>query len=551
MTFALVATAAQTPTTPVIAATALSPTSIQIALTTPSVEPQLGVAYYLLQRALAGNPFVQVAQVSPGSFPYLDTGLITGDTYLYRAIAVNNSTNRYSSAPSSVVSATTAGASPNGATIPPATQLIDNGLSVWTVVSGVVYVQPPGGSNAPAGFSSGVTLLLWYGGTIYQEAGGVFYPWTGTTWGAAQGDPRTSSSFGIQVVGSGLKTLGAKQWIGQGAAVADGVGNALPMMAALAAFTASNWAQIGAKWFLNCLRFPVIPGYWNQNATYQANAITTINALGAAGMVALVDTHWDCPSGYNGGLGDGQPGYLGDQALTYAASLGTAVKSKPWVVYEMFNEPFAGPATGSTYSAQPLPWTQAQCDLLRVGTVASGRGNYQFWDQVGGDSGPFLKLSSFPVVGYQQLINAFRGAGAPNPVVYGTSGWNNYIQDSPRVCPTDTTAPAGFVGTWTSQLIASIHYAPSGDYPTGYNAIFNGTGMPGGLGIPMWMTEYNKSTSIGGQSWMQSKGMSYNIWSPSTTAWAQFASGGLTPANLLANAPWAANNTDVFTAYPP
>jgi hypothetical protein len=100
-------------------------------------------------------------------------------------------------------------------------------------------------------------------------------------------------------------------------------------------------------------------------------------------------------------------------------------------------------------------------------------------------------------------------------------------------------------------LIASIHYAPSGDYPTGYNAIFNGVGMPGSLGIPIWMTEYNKSTSIGGQSWMQSKGMSYNIWSPSTTAWAQFASGGLTPASLLANAPWTANNADVFTAYPP
>jgi len=86
--------------------------------------------------------------------------------------------------------------SADGTTIPNATQIVDASLNVWTVVGGIVFVQPPGGPSAAAGFSSGVSLLLWYGGVIYQSAAGKFYAWNATTsaWGPGQSDPRTSVS---------------------------------------------------------------------------------------------------------------------------------------------------------------------------------------------------------------------------------------------------------------------------------------------------------------------------------------------------------------------
>lgn len=74
--------------------------------------------------------------------------------------------------------------SPSGAAIPNATQLVDVPLNIWTVVNGVVYIN-----GVTAGFSANVTLLLYYNGTIYQEAHGQWFSWNGA-WNAVAGDPR-------------------------------------------------------------------------------------------------------------------------------------------------------------------------------------------------------------------------------------------------------------------------------------------------------------------------------------------------------------------------
>ena len=86
----------------------------------------------------------------------------------------------------------------NGTTIPVATQIVDLALNIWTVAGGVIYEN-----GSTAGFSGGVTLLLYYGGQIYQEnTSGFWYEWTGATWISVAGDPRlpASTRFAVDMV---------------------------------------------------------------------------------------------------------------------------------------------------------------------------------------------------------------------------------------------------------------------------------------------------------------------------------------------------------------
>ncbi|WP_418939859.1 beta-glucosidase [Paraburkholderia bryophila] len=76
--------------------------------------------------------------------------------------------------------------SPSGTAIPPAASIIDSSSTVWTVKNGVVYR-----AGQPAGFTSQVTLLLWYAGKIYQEnAANLWWVWANNNW-TASADPRT------------------------------------------------------------------------------------------------------------------------------------------------------------------------------------------------------------------------------------------------------------------------------------------------------------------------------------------------------------------------
>jgi Glycosyl hydrolase catalytic core len=81
--------------------------------------------------------------------------------------------------------------SPNGTTIPSATKIIDSAAARWTVSNGVVYRN-----GAKAGYTSQVTLLLWYNTAIYQRnAAGNWWKWTNTTWSPIAKDPRYNLHF--------------------------------------------------------------------------------------------------------------------------------------------------------------------------------------------------------------------------------------------------------------------------------------------------------------------------------------------------------------------
>lgn len=123
-------------------------------------------------QTLAGQAF---------SIPYNTTALANGVQNL-------SAGNGVATANVSVNVNNTQTASPDGTTIPSATQIIDNAGAVWTVVGGVVKKN-----GANAGFTAQVVLLLWYHGTIWQEnSSNLWWPWNGTAWtGSGVADPRT------------------------------------------------------------------------------------------------------------------------------------------------------------------------------------------------------------------------------------------------------------------------------------------------------------------------------------------------------------------------
>jgi hypothetical protein len=73
--------------------------------------------------------------------------------------------------------------------IPSATKIIDSALNVWTVSGGVVMEN-----GKSAGFSANVSLLLYHGGTVYQQNSScLWWSWNGSTW-VSTSNPASSAT---------------------------------------------------------------------------------------------------------------------------------------------------------------------------------------------------------------------------------------------------------------------------------------------------------------------------------------------------------------------
>ena len=80
--------------------------------------------------------------------------------------------------------------SASGTAIPAAARLVDSDLNIWTVSGGKAY------ENHQLTPSSGVSLLLFYHGSIYQEkVHDDWWRWNGSAWITTASDPRTGHPF--------------------------------------------------------------------------------------------------------------------------------------------------------------------------------------------------------------------------------------------------------------------------------------------------------------------------------------------------------------------
>jgi hypothetical protein len=81
-------------------------------------------------------------------------------------------------------------ASPDGTTIPPATQIVDSNGAVWTADATGARLCYRNGVQASG--CSNVQLLLYYNNVIYVgNTYGTWYQWNGSTWTVIAGDPRS------------------------------------------------------------------------------------------------------------------------------------------------------------------------------------------------------------------------------------------------------------------------------------------------------------------------------------------------------------------------
>jgi hypothetical protein len=165
VSLALAVLAARTPTQPAISAVAISSLAVQISLTTPSVEPVSGIAFYSLWVSTHGGPFFQVQEISPGAFPYIFAAAAS-TAYQFYITATDNSPNGDTSQESAIQAVMTPGSGVPTPSTPAitATPLSSSAISVGLTtpstepVNGIknyVLLRSVGGS----GFNPLITLL--------------------------------------------------------------------------------------------------------------------------------------------------------------------------------------------------------------------------------------------------------------------------------------------------------------------------------------------------------------------------------------------------------
>jgi YVTN family beta-propeller protein len=91
--------------------------------------------------------------------------------------------------------------SANGTAIPTAKEIIDNGRDVWTLSGGKAY------ENNELTPSSDVILLLFYGGSVYQENNHhLWFGWNGQAWKSTPSDPRVGQPLAYVASSQGGKS---------------------------------------------------------------------------------------------------------------------------------------------------------------------------------------------------------------------------------------------------------------------------------------------------------------------------------------------------------
>jgi endoglucanase len=264
--------------------------------------------------------------------------------------------------------------------------------------------------------------------------------------------------------------------------------------------TVSNWGGTIPSWPLfktwgaNAVRIPLNVGSWLGLTTYTAHGqpatsfgskvvadpqgnykqtvIGAVAAAQASGLYVILDLHWSAPQvTLNGNTQyitpDGQPEFMNSSTdipfwTSIAQTFGTQATpqsgvSNAGVIFELFNEPYIDYyASGSTLYG-----------LMRNGGTVStytwAIGAYKV-SPTGG----------VRIAGYQQALNAIRGAGANNVCIVNGPSWAQEAENYKQWFPADTLSPP--------QLAAGWHPYPNGTYPYSNGDIYGQIGNDPGAG---------------------------------------------------------------------
>ena len=227
---------------------------------------------------------------------------------------------------------------------------------------------------------------------------------------------------GNQVVLHGVDRSGTEYECVQGNGIFDGPNDQASITAM------KSWGPV------NAVRVPLNEACWNAesyvNSAYAGtNYINAIKAyvslLNSNGIVAILDLHWTdgLYTGNSSGCSSAEatcqkPIPDAAEAIPFWTSVANTFKGNDAVIFDLFNEPYASRATGST---------------------ATG---WECWENGGTCSG-----ISYQVAGMQQMVNAVRSAGANNVLMLGGEEYANDLTDWLQYEPTDPD----------HNLVASFH----------------------------------------------------------------------------------------------
>jgi hypothetical protein len=228
---------------------------------------------------------------------------------------------------------------------------------------------------------------------------------------------------GGQVVLHGVDRSGTEYECVQGNGIFDGPNDQASITAI------KSWGPV------NAVRVPLNEACWNGESyvdsayagtNYQQAIEAYVNLLNANGIVAILDLHWTdgLYTGSSSGCSSAEavcqkPMPDAAEAIPFWTSVATAFKGNNAVIFDLFNEPYASRATGST---------------------ATG---WECWEEGGTCPG-----ISYQVAGMQQMINAVRSVGASNVIMLGGEEYSNDLTDWLQYEPTDPDH--NLVASWHS-----------------------------------------------------------------------------------------------------
>jgi len=231
------------------------------------------------------------------------------------------------------------------------------------------------------------------------------------------------NASGSQVILHGMDRSGAEYACVQGWGFFDGPVDEASILAM------KSWGNVTA------VRVPLNEACWNGEpyvspAYAGANYINAVKAyvslLNANGLVVILDLHWTdgLYTGNSSGCSSAEatcqkPMPDAAEAIPFWTSVANTFKGNNAVIFDLFNEPYASRATGSTTTG----W---QC-WLNGGTCAG---------------------IGYQVAGMQSMVNAVRAAGASNVLMLGGEEYSNDLSQWLAYEPAD---PDGnLVASWHS-----------------------------------------------------------------------------------------------------
>lgn len=229
-----------------------------------------------------------------------------------------------------------------------------------------------------------------------------------------------------------------------------------------------------ASWHVNAVRVPLNEDCWlgingvnpsYAGANYQSAIAAYVTALHQAGMIAILDLHWNAPGTT---LATGQQVMAdADHSPAFWTSVASYFKGDPAVVFDLYNEP-----NGISWSC----W--------RDGCLTSG---------------------GWQAAGMQSLVNAVRSTGATQPVMLGGLDYSSDLSSWLASLPTD---PA-------NQEVASFHAYNFAGCNTA--ACWNAEIAPVAAGYPVVTGELGENDCATGfidsyMAWADAHGVSYLGW---------------------------------------